>query len=40
MDLDLRYINDWAMTEENDIYIINGKQYQYNLEERKFVTNQ
>ena len=39
MDLDLKYINEWAMSAYNDIYYINGKQYQFNLEQRKFISS-
>lgn len=39
MDLDLKYINEWSMSADNDIYYINGKQYQFDLEKRKFISS-
>lgn len=39
MDLDLRYLNEWAMSADDTMYYINGKQYQFNLERRKFISS-
>lgn len=38
MDLDLRYLNEWSGTNDTTYYI-NGKQYQFNLERRKFISS-
>ncbi len=37
--VDLEYLVDISNVNGKEIYFINGKQYQFNLEQRKFINS-